>query len=76
MSSGGQTAGAAQSVTVSLNVVPKAASPPATVTVGQPHGPLPFTGAPVTIELGASALLLLAGALLAASTRHRARLRG
>lgn len=75
MSSGGQSAGSDQQVAVTLNVGPRSASPPATVTVGQPHGPLPFTGANVTAELGASALLLCAGALLAAVARRtRARL--
>ncbi|HLI54688.1 MAG TPA: hypothetical protein VKU88_10205 [Acidimicrobiales bacterium] len=75
MSSGGQSAGDGQQIAVTLHVVPKSASPPATVTVGHPNGPLPFTGANVTAELGASALLLCAGALLAAVARRtRARI--
>jgi hypothetical protein len=70
MSSGSQGGAAGQQIAVTLNVGPKSPSPPATVTVGHPNGPLPFTGANVTAELGASALLLCAGALLAAVARR------
>jgi hypothetical protein len=72
MSGGGPTGGATHEVSVTLTVGAKD-SPPTTVTVGNPHNPLPLTGAAVVPELGASAMLILAGALLALAGRRWAR---
>lgn len=84
MITGGQAGGGPVTVTLTVGSTttttpaptrvtspPAPASPPTTVTVAHPHGPLPFTGAQVPIELGASAICVLAGLLVAAAGRRR-----
>ena len=41
------------------------------LAVANPHGPLPFTGAALPAELGASALLLVSGLAAVITARRR-----
>lgn len=83
---GGFTWGSDPSGKVTVNLVITKASPPTTATttppassttttttVARPHGPLPFTGAPVPLELAGSFGLLAAGLLAVVAGRRRDR---
>lgn len=74
------TSGSGQgTVTITYTVGPRQANPTTTtVPVASPppqpavnHQPLPFTGAPVTLELTGSVALLVAGALAALAARRK-----
>lgn len=66
--SAGFELGSGSSGTVTVNLVitratttPPTTTPPTTTTVAHPHGPLPYTGAPVALEMLGSFGLLAAG---------------